>query len=130
MRRLWRYDTNKQYDYLGAVIMNSQVIPQIELSVSDRSELWPLREWILAGSNARVALVSGEQVPGRLGTADALIITAVSGVLMTAIQVLPDFIRSRKSNITVKAKVKNKQFEINAENVDGVASAVERMLNE
>ena len=111
-------------------MMDQQRNHEIGIMVSDPSELRSLREWL-----ARVPAVHVEQVapsprPGELGAVDILTVLASSGgVLAVAVRSLPDFIRSRRSDLTITVKVEGKEFTLTASNLDDVAPVIGEMLD-
>jgi Effector Associated Constant Component 1 len=106
----------------------------IQLIVSDQSQLTRLRTFLSwAAPEVSVRQVAGHAVTGELGAQDALEVLA-SGVsgggLVTAIRVLPAFLRSRRSSLEITTTVKGKLFKITATNIDEVMPILERLLDD
>lgn len=74
----------------------------IAVTVSDPVELRSLREHLRRVSGAEVVQVPGKPAPGEQGALDVLeVLAGGSSVLAVVIKTLPDFIRSRRSDISV-----------------------------
>jgi hypothetical protein len=104
-----------------------------ELSVSDYSQLGSLMEYLhLAAPIATVTRTAGQAAPGEQGVLDVLSIAADSSVLVAAIKVLPEFLRSRKPGVTVTVTVKGKrrQLTVTAEDFEEVQPVIEKFFNE
>ena len=106
-----------------------QEILKIELTVSDPSELRSLREWLSRVRGLAVDQVPGMLEDGELGVGDILTIlaTSSSGVLAVAIRTLPEFIRSRRTDITVTIKDGKKEYRLQASNADDVSTIIDRL---
>jgi Effector Associated Constant Component 1 len=105
-------------------------LKQLELTVSDPTQVGSLEVLLrLASSAATVSRVPG--VPGEreLGATDVLVLVASSSGLVAAIKVLPEFLRSRKSSMSIKATVKGEPFTLTVTNVDDVMPILERFLD-
>ena len=104
----------------------------IEIELSDPSERRSLRAWL-----ERVPGVRVEQMPtlprlGEQGAVDVLTVLASgSGVLAVAIRTLPEFIRSRRSNLTLSLKTADgRQYTLRAENVSELSILVDELLED
>ncbi len=102
----------------------------IELSVSDYGQIAALHEWLSSVPGVSVRRVAGIPGPGELGALDVLVAVAGSGGLVAAIRVIPEFLKARRSSITVNATVNGEMFSITASNVESVMPILERALNE
>ncbi len=60
---------------------------------------------------------------------DVLTILGGSGALVTAIKILPEFIRSRRSGFHVEVTLKGKTFIVDASNVGDVLPILEKLLD-
>lgn len=102
----------------------------IELQVSDPSEFAGLIRWLELVSGIEVARVAGRPGPGEQGALDALAVLAGSSGLVAAVRVLPEFLRARRSNLSITVSVKGKQVKMEATNVDEVMPILERLLDD
>lgn len=102
----------------------------LQLNVSDPTQLPYLRDWLRQQPDVRVSLASGMPAPGEQGALTFLLLFAGSGGLVAAINVLPEFLRSRRSNVHIEAMYRGKKFVLDATNVDEVLPIMERFLNE
>jgi hypothetical protein len=104
-----------------------------ELSVSDYAQLGSLADYLhLALPDVQVTRNPG--LPGRSeqGALDVLMIAADSSVLVAVVQVLPQFLRSRKPSVTVTVTVKGKrkQLTVTAKDARDAAVVVREFLDE
>jgi hypothetical protein len=105
----------------------------VELSVSDPGQLGSLAEYLrLAVPEVRVTRVAGRAGPGEQGALDVLMIAADSSVLVAAVQVLPQFLRSRKPGVTVTVTVKGKQRQltVTAQDAEDLRPVIEKFFGE
>lgn len=102
----------------------------VEISVSEPGEARSLREWLSDAPGVSVETVPGVPGPGEQGVLDSLLMAGGGGALVAALKVLPDFIRSRRSKVSVTATVKGQPFTLEAENVESVMEILERLLDE
>jgi membrane-associated two-gene conflict system component 1 (EACC1) len=105
----------------------------VELSVSDYSQLESLAGYLpLAVPQVPVTRTAGLTGPGEQGALDTLMIAADSSVLVAVVNVLPQFLKSRKRavSVTLKATVKGRQREmtVTAANVEEVLPVIDRFL--
>jgi hypothetical protein len=101
-----------------------------ELRVSDQAQLGPLREFLRAvRPDVRVSLFPGQPEPGEQGALDFLAVIASSSGLVAAVKVLPEFLRSRKTGLSITMTVKGEPFTLTATNVDDVIPIMERLLD-
>lgn len=106
---------------------NSQ---RVELVVSDQSQLGPLQEFLSwAAPDAGVSRIAGQPGAGEQGALDVLTVLASSTGLVAAIRVLPEFLRSRRTGLSVTMTVKGEPFTLTATNVDEVMPVLERLLD-
>jgi hypothetical protein len=101
----------------------------LELSVSDQSQLISLREVLSLAGQAKVIQIAGEAVRGEQGALDVLAVVASSSGLVAAINVLPQFLRSRRTALSITTTVKGEPFTLTATNVDKVMPILEKLLN-
>jgi hypothetical protein len=106
----------------------------VELSASDYSQLGSLGDYLrLAVPGAQVTPSPGRPGLGEQGALDTLMIMADSSVLVAAVKVLPQFLRSRKAgfSVTIKTTVKGNRREltVTADNAEEVLPVIDRFLN-
>jgi hypothetical protein len=103
----------------------------VEVSVSDQAELRSLREHLRRLPGVEVTQVPGSPAPGEQGAWDVLQILAASGgAVAVAIKTLPEFIRSRRSDVTVTVKSKDRTVTVTATNVEDVMPMVDKLLDD
>lgn len=103
---------------------------RVELIVSDPSELGPLQEflsWTAPGTD--VSRIAGTPGVGEQGALDVLLVLASSSGVVTAIKVLPEFLKARRTGLTITATVKGKPFKMTATNVDEVMPILEKVMD-
>jgi hypothetical protein len=104
--------------------------PIVELELSDPSELRSLRTWLERIPGAEVQQTAGTPAPGEQGASDWLTLLASSGgVIAVAIRTLPEFLRSRRSDLSVTVKVDGREYVVSATNVDEVLPAIQKILD-
>jgi hypothetical protein len=104
-----------------------------ELSVSDYGQLSALAEYLhLAVPAVRVARGAGHAGPGEQGALDVLMIAADSSVLVTVVNVLPEFLRSRKPGVTVTVTVtgKRRQLTVTSKDREDARQTIEKFFDE
>jgi hypothetical protein len=102
---------------------------QARLSVSDPAEFASARDWLGRVPGIDVRQLPSVPAPGEQGAGDLLMIVAEStGVLTVAVRSLPEFIRSRRSNVTVTVTTADKKFELTTTNVAEVMPLLEKAL--
>ncbi|MFF1400818.1 hypothetical protein ACFVZD_44740 [Streptomyces sp. NPDC058287] len=102
----------------------------VALSVSDQAETRSLREHLRRNRNITVEQCAGAPGPGEQGVWDFLQVTAASGgMLVIAIKTLPDFIRSRRADVSVTVKTDEKEIVITAANTEDALRLMEKALH-
>ena len=99
------------------------------LAVSDQAELRPLREWLAQTPLARVSQESGPPAKGEQGVLDYVAVIASSGGLIAAIKILPAFLRARRPALKITMTVRDKQFTVDATNIDDVLPVLEKLID-
>lgn len=101
------------------------------INVSEPSEQRPLRAWLERVPGVQVEQTAVPPGDGEQGAVDVLTVLAgSSGVLAMAIRTLPEFIRSRRSSLTLTVKIDGgKEYTLRAENLDELPSFIEKMLD-
>jgi hypothetical protein len=103
---------------------------RIELGVSDQSQLGSLAEFLAwAVPDLSVSVVAGVPGVGELGVLDVLAVLASSSGLVAAVRVLPDFLRSRRTGLSITMTVRGEPFRLTATNIDEVMPVLERLLD-
>ncbi|GAA2806330.1 effector-associated constant component EACC1 [Saccharopolyspora taberi] len=103
---------------------------RVVLSVSDPAEQRSLRDH-LRRAGVEVSQISGEPRAGEQGALDLLqILAAGGGALVVAIRTLPEFFRSRRSDVTVTLESGDRKVTVSATNVDDAESIVDRLLGD
>jgi hypothetical protein len=111
-------------------IMEQAYSGYAELSVSDYSQLRPFQDYL--GSvvpDVRVSRIAGRAGAGEQGALDVLAVLAGSSGLVAVIRVLPEFLRSRKTGLSVTMTVRGELFTLTATNIDEVMPVLERLLD-
>lgn len=103
---------------------------KVFFSVSDRSQLPSLYDWLRGQRDVEVVLTPEAPGPGEQGGLDVLTLIASSSSLIAAIKVLPEFIRSRRSSFRIETTVQGEKFSLDANNVEAVLPIMERLLSE
>ena len=110
--------------------MDEEASCSVDLIISDHSQLGPLRDFLtLAAPGSRVSVSSGVPQPGEQGALDMLVLAASSGGVLAAIRAIPEFLKARRTGISITAEVKGKPFTLTATNVDEVMPILERILD-
>jgi hypothetical protein len=107
---------------------------RVTLTVSDHSQQGELREFLgWAAPGVRVLQIPGRPAPGEQGALDVLMLVAGSGgataAIKTAIRTLPEFLRSRKTAVSISVTVDGKKIEVEASNIDDLMPVLDRMLD-
>jgi hypothetical protein len=114
----------------GAGIMERGDLQRAELSVSDQSQVGPLQEFLgWAVPDISVSRITGKPRAGEQGALDVVGVLAGSSGLVAAVRVLPEFLRSRKTGLSITATVKGEPFTLTATNVDEVMPILEKLLD-
>jgi hypothetical protein len=112
-------------------IMERDDSKRAELTVSNPSQLGPLQDFLSwAAPDTRVSRMAGEPAAGEQGALDVLVLLASSSGLVAAIKVIPEFLKARKTALTITATVKGKPFKLTATNVDEVMPILEKILDD
>jgi len=102
-----------------------------EFEVSDMSQLGLLQGLLtLSVPDGSIARAAGQPGAGEQGALDTLVLAATGGGLVAAIRVLPEFLRSRRTALSVKMTVKGKSFQLTVTNVDEVMPILEKLLDD
>lgn len=103
----------------------------VELSLSDYGQLGSLENYVrLAAPEVGLTRVSGRPGSGEQGALDVLTALADSGGLIALVKVLPEFLRSRKSGMSVEMKLPGRgHIKVTADNAADVMAAIEKFLD-
>jgi hypothetical protein len=103
---------------------------RVELTMSDQSQLASLQEFMSwATPDIKVSRIAGQPGAGEQGALDVLVMLASSSGLVAAIKVLPEFLKARRTGLSITTTVRDKPFTITATNVDEVMPILERLLD-
>jgi hypothetical protein len=103
---------------------------RVVLALSDQSEFGSLRDFLRwAVPYAEVSAVAGHPGTGEQGALDALAVIASSSGLVAALKVLPEFLRSRKTGLSISMTIRGQPFTMTTNNVDEVMPILERLLD-
>ena len=89
--------------------MDTEDSVAVVLELSDLAQMNTLAGWLAAAGQVQVERTPGRPGPGEQGAIDVLTLLASSSVLATAIKVLPDFIRSRRSGFRIEVRIKGEE---------------------
>lgn len=102
----------------------------VDLFISDQSQLGSLHNFLsLAAPGIRVSVSSEVPRLGEQGMPDMLVLAASGGGVLAAIRAVPEFLKARRTGISITAKVKGESFTLTATNVDEVMPILERILD-
>jgi hypothetical protein len=101
-----------------------------ELTLSDYAEIGSLQEWLSSTPQVQVLRRVGRSRVGEQGALDVLEVVAGSSGLVAAFRMIPEFLKSRRTSLSITTTVKGKQFTLRASNVDDVIPILERLLND
>ncbi len=103
----------------------------VVLTVSDQTELPSLAQWLAAEPDMQVQLVSQATGPGDLGAVEeSLHVETRTSALVSAIRVLPAFMRSRRAGLRITVTVEGQAFALESTNIDQVLPVLQRLLDE
>jgi len=98
------------------------------LTMSDQSQLGALRDFLsLAIPSIHVSQIAGRPAPGEQGALDFLEVLASSSAIFTMVKILPEFIRSRKTALSVTVTTEGKSVTVTATNIDDVLPVLEQI---
>ena len=104
---------------------------RFELAVSDPAQLRSLRELLSRIPGVEVTQIPGEPGPAELGVWDVLqVVAGSSGVLAIAIKTMPEFIRSRRSDITLTVTSGEKSITLTATNVEEATASLDKWFGD
>jgi hypothetical protein len=103
---------------------------RMDLTLSDQSQAGPLQNFLRqAVPNVGVSLIAGQPKIGEQGVLDMIAVLASSSGLVATIKVLPEFLRSRRTALSITTTVKGQPFVVTVTNVDEVLPVLERILD-
>jgi hypothetical protein len=91
---------------------------RVDISISDPAELAALERRLGQGHGVRVQREATGIEPGSLGLPDLLVLFGGGSTVVGALKMLPDFIRSRRSDVRVEVTVNGEHIVIDAKNAD------------
>ena len=110
--------------------MSDNVPASVVLEVSDFRQMAALQQLLELDGRASVSRRARLPEPGRQGTGDLLTVAAAGGGLAAALRVLPEFIRSRRSRVSVTVTVGEKQVVFEGDNLSDAAALLEKLLGD
>jgi hypothetical protein len=112
--------------------MSAEEIHSVELAVSPHGELSSVRKWLTLASvpGVEVRQLSGTPGPGEQGALDVLSVVAASTGLVTAIKILPQYLRAKRSDLSITVSVRGKKITVDARNIEEVMPVLERLLDD
>ena len=102
----------------------------IEFILSDYAEIASLQEWLSSTPQVHVLRRVGSSRVGEQGALDVLAVVAGSSGLVAAFRMIPEFLKSRRTSLSITTTVKGRQFTMRASNVADVIPILERLLND
>ncbi|MFJ6568460.1 hypothetical protein ACIQNU_13620 [Streptomyces sp. NPDC091292] len=113
-------------------IMGTEGARGVELAVHPGGELGSLRKWlVLAGvPEGEIRRTPGTPGPGEQGAFDVLSVLAASTGVVAAIKILPQYLRAKRSDVSVTVEVGGKKLTVDARNVEEVMPILERLLDD
>lgn len=110
--------------------MNKGDLHSIGVATSDLAELSSLRSWLHLVPGLTVTRNSAHPDPGELGARDTLTVVGSNRSIRSALRAIPDFVRSRKSDVRVTVTIKDAKYILDVTNVDSVIPTIEHILDE
>lgn len=109
------------------------MVDVVELSISDHSELGSLRQLLARIPGVDVHQISGSPGPGEQGAFDYLQLATTAagsgGALVLAIRTIPEFIRSRRRDVSVTVKTGDTEVTITAANAQDAVTLLEKSFD-
>ncbi|GAA2011275.1 hypothetical protein GCM10009839_01680 [Catenulispora yoronensis] len=100
------------------------------LSVSDQVQLSPLTRHLESVPGIEVERGAARTAEGEQGAMDVLTVVAGSGGLIAAIKVLPEFLRARRSDVTITVALPDERtITVDVTNVQDAMAVLERLIN-
>jgi len=111
-------------------VMGQEPDVRAEFAVSDYSQIGSLTSFLASIPGITVTRSPGRPGQGEQGALDVLTVVAGSSGLVAAVKMLPEFLRSRRSALSVELTVADRTFKLTATNIDQVMPMVERILRD
>lgn len=102
----------------------------IKLSVSDHAQSASLEELLRLTPGLQVSRLSSQPALGEQGALDVITVLASSSGLVAAIRILPTFLRSRRSGLSITTTIRGRVFVLDATNIDDIMPVIERLLDD
>jgi hypothetical protein len=103
---------------------------RITLLPSDPEAVRSLGTWISNSDDVRLERINIATGDHELGASDVLVAIGGSAGLVALVKTLPEFIRSRRANLTIRIETEDRLVELTATNIDNVLPVVERAFDE
>ncbi|MCY1141560.1 hypothetical protein OWR29_26480 [Actinoplanes sp. Pm04-4] len=101
---------------------------RLTVEVPDASLVSSLVRWIERLPGARTERSTAPPRQGELGTVDIVIAIISSSGVAALIQTLPEFLRAKRSPITIKLRRNETEVEVSASSMDDVSTMVDKLL--
>jgi Effector Associated Constant Component 1 len=98
--------------------------------VSDYAQIVSLESWLKSVSGLEVHRSAGSPPAGQMGALDVISVVAGSSGLVAFCRMIPEYLKARRSGLSITATVKGKKFVMSATNIDDIMPVLERFLNE
>lgn len=102
----------------------------ISIATSELAELSSLQNWLDLVPGLAVTRNSAHPDAGELGAPDTLTAVGTSWSIATALRAIPDYVRSRKSDVQVTITIKEQKYTLDVTNVDSVIPVIEHILDD
>lgn len=100
-----------------------------ELTLSDRSELRALRDFLgWAAPRVRILQLPARPAPGERAGLDQLTLLAADDDMLSAVRLLPEFLLSRRTAMSVTIIIDGTPVTLTTANRDEILPAVTRLL--
>ena len=101
----------------------------VRIAISDPRELPALDD--LLGSVHGLSVEREGQPPDEqeLGASDILVGVASSSAVVAMIKILPEFLRARRADITVKIRLRDRDIDIKADSAEHAAALIRQALD-
>lgn len=103
---------------------------EVELEPSQADLVPALARWLTRVGGLTVHRRSEPGSAAELGAADVIVAVVSSSGLVALINMIPEFVRSRREHVRVKVRAGKREVEIEADNVTDAAEIIARLFPE